>query len=72
MKKWIHDRIPADISRTVEDNGFEDDTNFYGVPLKEMKFYYNDKIDPDVYPTFMHWMDYLKKNDLWYPPEDER
>lgn len=29
---------------------------FKGMSLKDLKFYYQDNVNPDEYPTFIHWM----------------
>ena len=35
---------------------------FKRMDLKDLKFYYQDNIDEDEFPTFIHWMLYLREN----------
>ena len=53
MKRWIH----ASNENTQK--------SFKGWDIKDLKFYYKDNIDRDEFPTFMHWVEYLRENDLF-------
>lgn len=35
---------------------------FKGMDLTDLKFYYQNNIDMDEFPTFIHWMLYLREN----------
>lgn len=38
---------------------------FKNYSIKDLKFYYDSYVNCDKFPTFFHWLMFLKENDLY-------